>query len=232
MKKLLIFLVLALAVLFNFQAFSESKYCEDGALVLSNELEKGLEDFSSRLKDKKQLEFYINTIHFSGTKDKAELAKKFLSDKGEAASVLLLIVGEDDYYFYSKGEAKNAFKQSIVDASSAKSLRQSFIERQYDKAVLSFLRELCSNTIGDEHFKAISAFKNHENEKSSKSEKNYKESRLDEAIESLANSIKPKRDNEKGTNIKGLVVWFFIIYFFVIRRRVRVKRGCGCLPFI
>lgn len=222
----LVLLILALA----FQGLAEQKYCEDTALVLSSELETGVEKFSTKLKEKKQLEFYVNTIHFLGTKNKADFAKKFLSDKGENSCVLLLVIGEDSYYFYSKGKAKDVFKQSIVDASFAKSLRQKYMDRQYDEAVASFIRELCVNTIGESYLKSNSYLSSFEGSKQAKN--SYNDTTLDKALENLVNNIRPKKINEKSTNVKGLVVWFCIIYFLFIRKSVRRRKGCGCFPFI
>ncbi|MBQ8536559.1 MAG: TPM domain-containing protein, partial [Clostridia bacterium] len=214
----------------------------DYANVLSSQMAAQLEAFHESLKEKTGVGFYLANLHFLDGQDIKTYAETLFAQwgLGENDLLVLLAVGEDNYYSCAGRELTKKFPDASQQILLSQHLQKPFVTQQYDQAMADYIPALAASlgkTFG-ETVPLTGAMAPQATPGPTArvdwarlfAEDDW-EDRLEDKVENSLERI--LRGEEKGSGIslgKTLTIAFVLWLIFGKKKRRRGLKGCGCSP--
>lgn len=217
----------------------------DYADVLSAQTVEDVQTFHENLAAKTNVGLYVATVHFLDGQDIKTYAHTLFErwELGEKDLLLLLAVGEDNYYACAGPELAKRFPEASQQVLLSQTLQSEFMAQRYDGAVRSYLPALAS-ALGKQFGVTVKLPRSLASAGATAAPaaapdwgKAFKDSaffdRAEKEAQRAAQAI-TREEKRSGislgkTVLLALILW--LIFGSGKGRRGRRGCGCGCAPF-
>jgi uncharacterized membrane protein YgcG len=220
----------------------------DSAGVLSLGVQEDARDLIRRVNDRTDIQILVETRHFLGGSDAQSYAQGLLgeAEAPEHSLLLLMVIGEESYALAAGDSADRLLNREARDSLLSSSFRGYFLQRDYDRALASFLTRAGDQlaAAAGERLKRDDLFEGLEQGVPRGATatpqprlRRIDLTQLDNSI--ISNPISPTQDptdarerakrQDKGLSFGSVVVIGFVLYLvFGKKNKKSNKDGCGC----